>query len=770
MDLVNVPASGFDVITAKIRPDAWKKTTYFTAAAGSTENLLGSDVEGYAPTLTYNLNGGDGPSTWMAVMELDMSASESNIKGDGRLMDILVTVGKDVQSVTDTVYKFAPSLYDWSCDGTDILDDSYEVNASITVEGAGSTSVPTTVTIGSDSASNVACVDDTITLAANVAPAGASQTVGWSTDDTDIISIAFADEVATNSMEVTANRIKVTALKEGTATITATAGTVSTNYTLTIVENQIGLTAVIDGTQTIDKGETANVRVRIDSDNADEIYNAFELIVSYDSDKLTYAGSNVDASANRFVKDNGDGTLTIYGYGDSITAGTELATLQFTGTAVGKTNVALTSAKANESAVAIENDLKEINISESKKTAVVTIANAVTVTFEDGTANGGKSKLLVENGELSFTADPKEGLQVASVEVNDAKLQPTAQGTYELSGVTEDTTVKITFEPKTYNVSFEGNGKDAAKGESTATHGETYTFELTEEAGYRYDIKVTVGGQELSDVTGTTIPARYVTGDIVITITKTAISVNDYSVKVWRNNVEQKDEETTVTRNADKYTFQYDTAKWKLLKVTMGGADVEVADDNGSVTVNGPITGNLAIYYAGIYKVTLPETGVSADKDRAIYGEDFTFTVDDGYTIDKVTIDGKKYTPDDNGDGTFTIKGADITGDVVITVNMPKYEVEVYEYVKLKEQASVMLIVAKANLPEGKTLYYDGNMMFHSNADAYDGYAYLQIIGAGETLTKEDAAKKITQSAGTPVEIDYGGDVNMSQRTDLNDA
>ena len=703
-------------------------------------------------------------------MELDMSASESNITGDGRLMDILVTVGKDAQKATDTVYEFNPSLYDWSCDGTDILDDSYEVSASITVEGAGSTSKPTAVTIGSDSASNVATVGGEIVLTANVMPAGASQSVVWSTDDTEIISIASADEIATNSMEVTANRIKVTALKEGTATITATAGTVSTTYTLTIGEKQIGLTAAIDGTQTIDKGETANVRVRIDSDNAEETYNAFELIVSYDSDKLTYVSSDVDASANRFVKDNGDGTLTIYGYGDSITAGTELATLQFTGTAAGEADVALTSAKANESDVAIKDDLQTINISATQKTAVVTIVDAVTVTFEGGTVNGGKNKLLVENGELSFTVDPVEGKDVQSVLVNGAALQPNAQGVYELSGVTTDTTVTITFKMKTYKVEFTGNGKDDADGEPTATHGETYGFTLNEQAGYKYDIKVTVDGQELPDVTGTSIPGRYVTGNIVIEITKTAISVNDYSVKVWRNGVEQTGEETTVTQNANEYKFQYDAAKWKLMKVTMGGAEVAVADNNGSVTVNGPITGNLAIYYAGIYKVTLPEAGVNADKDSAIYGEDFTFTVDDGYTLTEVTINGEKYEVTPNEDGSYTIKGEDITGDVVITVDVPKYQVEVYEYVKLENKASVMLIVAKADLAEGKALYYDGNMMFHSNADAYDGYAYLQIIGEGETLTKEEAAKKITQSAGTPVEIDYGGDVNMSQRTDLNDA
>lgn len=769
VDLENVPEGGFDAITAKVRPTMWKNTAYFTAETGSTENLLGSGMEGYAPTLTYNQIGTKATATWMAIMELDMSASESNITGDGRLMDILVTVGEDAQQATDTTYEFNTTISGWSCDGTKI-SNSYVVRTSITVEGGKPASAPTGVTIGSDSASNVACVDDTITLAANVAPTGASQTVVWSTDDTDIISIASADEIATNSMEVTANKIKVTALKEGTATITATAGTVSATYTLTIVEKQIGLTAAIDGTQTIDKGETANVRVRIDSDNAEETYNAFELIVSYDSDKLTYVGSDVDASANRFVKDNGDGTLTIYGYGDSITAGTELATLQFTGTAAGKANVALTSAKANESDVAIKDDLQTINISATQKTAVVTIVDAVTVTFEGGTVNGGKTKLLVENGELSFTVDPVEGKDVQSVLVNGAALQPNAQGVYELSGVTTDTTVTITFKMKTYKVEFTGNGKDDADGEPTATHGETYGFTLNEQAGYKYDIKVTVDGQELSDVTGTSIPGRYVTGNIVIEITKTAISVNDYSVKVWRNGVEQTGEETTVTQNANEYKFQYDAAKWKLMKVTMGGTKVAVADDNGSVTVNGPITGNLAIYYAGIYKVTLPEAGVNADKDSAIYGEDFTFTVDDGYTLTEVTINGEKYEVTPNEDGSYTIKGEDITGDVVITVDVPEYQVEVYEYVKLENKASVMLIVAKADLAEGKALYYDGNMMFHSNADAYDGYAYLQIIGEGETLTKEEAAKKITQSAGTPVEIDYGGDVNMSQRTDLNDA
>lgn len=768
LSIENNPETGFDKFSARIRTSAYKQNSYFTAEAGSEEELLGYGLEGYAPTYEYNVNS-TSLKTLLVKSTIDMTATENKIKGDGKILDVIVTVGEDAQQAADKDYILRIYNSSLECNGT-APADLIITPVTITVAGANSTSEPTAVAIASDSTSDVATVGDEIILTANVTPAGASQSVDWSTDDTDIISIASADEIATNSMEVTANKIKVTALKEGTATITATAGEVSATYTLTIVEKQIGLTAAIDGTQTIDKGETANVRVRIDSDNAEETYNAFELIVSYDSDKLTYVGSDVDASANRFVKDNGDGTLTIYGYGDSITAGTELATLQFTGTAAGKANVALTSAKANESDVAIKDDLQTINISATQKTAVVTIVDAVTVTFEGGTVNGGKTKLLVENGELSFTVDPVEGKDVQSVLVNGAALQPNAQGVYELSGVTEDTTVTINFKAKTYTVEFTGNGKDDAEGEPTATHGETYGFTLNEQAGYKYDIKVTVDGQELSDVTGTSIPGRYVTGNIVIEITKTAISVNDYSVKIWRNGVEQTGEETTVTQNANEYKFQYDAAKWKLMKVTMGGTKVAVADDNGSVTVNGPITGNLAIYYAGIYKVTLPEAGVNADKDSAIYGEDFTFTVDDGYTLTEVTINGKKYEVTPNEDGSYTIKGEDITGDVVITVDVPKYQVEVYEYVKLENRASVMLIVAKADLAEGKALYYDGNMMFHSNADAYDGYAYLQIIGEGETLTKEEAAKKITQSASTPVEIDYGGDVNMSQRTDLNDA
>ena len=104
----------------------------------------------------------------------------------------------------------------------------------------------------------------------------------------------------------------------------------------------------------------------------------------------------------------------------------------------------------------------------------------------------------------------------------------------------------------------------------------------------------------------------------------------------------------------------------------------------------------------------------------------------------------------------------------MITVIEPNYGVEVYEYVKLRTAQSVMLVVVKTDLPEGKTLNYAGYPVFYSAE--YEGYAYLTIIGANESLTPEDAAKNLSQVNGTTTEVAYTGDANMSGVVDMNDA
>lgn len=603
-----------------------------------------------------------------------------------------------------------------------------------------------------------------IRLSSVIAPYNASTDIVWTSDDPDMVVV---DNYYSENSEKVFTKLRFS--KPGLKTITATLGDYSTTVQLNVLESFPVLTASIEKDQRAAKGDTVSVDVNIKGDYSSLKYNAYEVMLNYDPAKLEYVDATIaNEDANRAVTKVEDGKLAIYGYGDSITASEKslLATLNFKVLEAGTADVTIASAKANDNRTAWTQDLKDIAISSASGSVTINAVNVITVDFVNGTVNGGKTQLTTETDSITFTVDAVEGKNVESVMVNGAALTANENGEYTLSGLTGDTTVTINYVDKIYSVKFSGNGAEDATGADKVTHGQTYSFDLNEKAGYSYTVKIKVGGNEI-DVSGTTIPGKYVTGDIEIEITRKSISVGSYAVQVWRNNKISADEETTVSKDASEYTFTYDPANWKLVKVTVNGTEVTVTDNNGTVTVPGTFNGNIAIYYAGIYSVTLPEKGAKGDSS-VTYGEDYKFTVDDGYTLGTVTIGGVEYQPTLNEDGSYTIKGEDITGEIVITVIEPNYGVEVYEYVKLRTAQSVMLVVVKTDLPEGKTLNYAGSPVFYSAE--YEGYAYLTIIGANESLTPEDAAKNLSQVNGTTTEVAYTGDANMSGVVDMNDA
>ena len=128
----------------------------------------------------------------------------------------------------------------------------------------------------------------------------------------------------------------------------------------------------------------------------------------------------------------------------------------------------------------------------------------------------------------------------------------------------------------------------------------------------------------------------------------------------------------------EDYTF---TAKDKNydydVTVTVGGTPIEGVVDNGdgSFTIPGEkITGAVEVTTADktpkTFDVTLDGDLVNG-ADKATYLTDYTFTLKDveGYTVslEGVTIGGTAYTGYALTDGTFTIPGADITGDIAIS-------------------------------------------------------------------------------------------------------
>ena len=354
---------------------------------------------------------------------------------------------------------------------------------------------------------------------------------------------------------------------------------------------------------------------------------------------------------------------------------------------------------------------------------------------------------------------------------------------------------------QTYNVTKpEGN---IVNGASTVKAGEDYIFTLNDGLDGTYmDVKYKVGDGEFKDlmlVDGKyTIPAGEITGDITITavgktytVTKAGAGANDVTLN--GNTATYGTNYTFTLNKTDNYAY--------TVTVTAGGKTVTSAldADGKTYTINGKdITGDVGITVtkeANKAQINFKGSGsadvVNGTSQTAGPGKDFTFTItkEDGYayTVTAATADDTAVAVKDNGDGTYTIAGADIAAGDVITVTVEKklietkYTVEVTEFVKLDANAegkpqSVFLITAKLNegvtLAEGKVLAYGNNAMFQ-NAERYDGaYAYLVISDKTLDEVKAEAEKagQITEVDSTAQTFNVDGDVNGTGLVDINDA
>ena len=122
------------------------------------------------------------------------------------------------------------------------------------------------------------------------------------------------------------------------------------------------------------------------------------------------------------------------------------------------------------------------------------------------------------------------------------------------------------------------------------------------------------------------------------------------------------------------------------------------------------------------YTVTL-EDGLTADSLSAAAGEDYTFRATDPLHYDykpSAKIDGKDVTVKDNGDGTYTIPGDKITGNITVKANRtPK----TYKVTFNGEDLS----------GENSATY---NMPYHFKLNRKAGYSYvLRITVGGKSYT-----------------------------------
>lgn len=503
-------------------------------------------------------------------------------------------------------------------------------------------------------------------------------------------------------------------------------GITSKQVTLTVTGAPAaeGYTVAVSGNTTIQTGEDAQVKLNIThSDAAEKNYAAYSMKVSYNKDILTYKSFS-DTTAT--ITDDKKGSLTIYRYGEDLTIGGDLI-LTFTGKAGGTGDVTVPEAKVDKS----ENALKNAPVATVTGSATITVGQTYTVSKDASVVDGNPK---AEAGK-DYTFKLVNGLDGNCMTVSytvggvdKGTLTQGADGSYTIPAGEITGDITITAVGKKFDVTVDttasGAGNVTLTDGSKATYGTNYTFTLTPEANYAYTVTVTAGG-------------------------KTVTPTLDADGKIYTINGKDitGDVVITVTKEANK-------------------AQINFIGSGAAAVVNGA-------------------------SQTAEPGKDFSFTItkEDGYayTVTAAKADDTAVAVKDNGDGTYTIAGADIAAGDVITVTVEKnlieakYTIEVNEFVKLDANAegkaqSVFLITAKLNagvtLADGKVLAYGNNAMFQ-NAERYDGaYAYLVISdkSLAEVKAEAEADGKITEVEGSAETFNVNGDVNGTGLVDINDA
>ena len=465
-------------------------------------------------------------------------------------------------------------------------------------------------------------------------------------------------------------------------------------------------------------GETALVGLYLGQNSTSQEYNTYFFQIDYDAEKLTFTSATIGSNGDipDIINNNSDaGLLTIGGYGK--TRSDSFITLNFNVKAAGEATVKLVKAQMDVRANAAK-DAQTASVPAGQSNTVTILCGGFPVVLPD-CATG--AAYVTENGDYTFTADPGYNYDFSAT-VNNEKVDiiNNDDGSYTIENVTGKLVIKANSAPtvKTYAVTVKGDGSDDVSAPTSATHGQNYTFTVTQAANYDYAVAVTVNGQPVtctvsssgSNVYTYTIPAKSVTGPVVITVKKAPQSGTTQIVLTGSGAADVWDSVTSYTvKSGEAFTF---------------GINHQEGFDY-TVTV-----------MAGEETLTLQRNAENAST----------------YTI-----------PGDYITGGIIMVSITKTAQLALTVNAA-------EYVKYTDGSVVWLITAapKTKLPATKSLYYGDTAMFWS--EKYEAYAWL-LVDKGTAAGIAAAAKSVISVKGnSTVSVSYSGDVNGTGHTDINDA
>lgn len=460
-------------------------------------------------------------------------------------------------------------------------------------------------------------------------------------------------------------------------------------------------------------GETALVGLYLGQNSTSREYNTYFFQIDYDAEKLIFSSATIGSKVPDVIDHSVPGRLTIGGYGEPRSDSSIM--LNFTVKAAGEATVKLVKAQMDVRANAAK-DAQTASVPAGQSNTVTILCGGFPVVLPD-CATG--AAYVTENGDYTFTADPSYNYDFSAT-VNNEKVDiiNNCDGSYTIKNVTGELVISANSAPtiKTYAVTVEGDGSGDVSPLTPATHGQNYTFTVTQAANYDYAVAVTVNGQPVTCTVSSsgsnaytyTIPAKSVTGPVVITVKKAPQS----------------------------------------------GTTQIVLTGSGAADVWGDVTS---------YTVKS--------------GEAFTFGINhqEGFDYTVTVMAGEKTLTLQRNENasTYTIPGDYIKGGIIM-VSITKtaqlaLTVNAAEYVKLINGNAVWLITAvpETKLPATKSLYYGDAAMFWS--EKYEAYAWL-LVDKGTAAGIAAAKSVISVKGNSTVSVSYSGDVNGTGHIDINDA
>ena len=472
-------------------------------------------------------------------------------------------------------------------------------------------------------------------------------------------------------------------------------------------------------------GETVTLTLSIDQKVAIG-GAAFE--ITYNSDAYTYEGavSETYEDVDNFMSTD-KGKETINGDGTAVTKVAFLALSKAFNLKAGEIcQFKFTAKEANANAMSFSLKVQTLKTFGAEPTDIAhkVVGGELTIPVETAAAKG-------------YTVSMGADKQVASGQIveipvtignNDGK---TTYSAYDMTFSFDPAILTLTMEATSiegYRV-IPGNGTvRIVRYGKAAELGDALTLSFEAAGQGKFDVKVTKACVDTNaNAIGFDAP------DAIVLNGTTTITVSGYTVSL-SDDFTRTDAEGSVIAAGGTLTFVPKDPNYDYtVTVTVGGGEATTVspDENGIYTVPN-VNGNVFVSStktAKSFNVTLGADTTGAA--TATYMKDYTFTrtPEDGYTYNMaVTIGGNGYTgfksvSNEDGTTTYTIPGADVTGDIIINSN---------KQVKQPETFTVTFDGAGAGEANGKSSVKE-NTNYTFTVAKQENFAYTITATMGGT-------------------------------------